>query len=88
MTDTDEFETALETYRRVDRPLWRLFTSYGPGKAVWLIISLVTSVLAYGTVPVTSIALGTTLRSYSEHHPNWANWLTLQRVADIVRGAM
>jgi ATP-binding cassette subfamily B protein len=62
MTDTDELETALDKYReRIDRPLWRLFTSYGPGKAVWLIIGLVTSILAYGTVLVTPIVLGTTI---------------------------
>ncbi|AUV80667.1 multidrug ABC transporter ATP-binding protein [Salinigranum rubrum] len=62
MTDTDEFETALDVYRdRVSHPLFRLFRAYGRGEWKWLVVGLVTSVLAYGTVLVTPIVLGTTI---------------------------
>jgi ATP-binding cassette subfamily B protein len=58
----DEFDTELDAYReQVGRPLWRLFRAYSPDHALWLTIGLVTSVLAYGTVLVTPIVLGTTI---------------------------
>jgi len=58
----DAFETELDAYReRVERPLWRLFRAYSPDYASWLTVGLVTSVLAYGTVLVTPIVLGTTI---------------------------
>jgi ATP-binding cassette subfamily B protein len=58
----DEFETELDAYREgVERPLWRLFRAYTSDHALWLTIGLVTSVLAYGTVLVTPIVLGTTI---------------------------
>jgi len=56
------FETELDAYReRVDRPLFRLFRAYGRGEGGWLVLGLLTSVLAYGTVLVTPIVLGTTI---------------------------
>ncbi|UIP01371.1 ABC transporter ATP-binding protein/permease (plasmid) [Halobaculum sp. CBA1158] len=62
MAASDEFETELDAYReQVERPLWRLFRAYTPDHALWLTIGLVTSVLAYGTVLVTPIVLGTTI---------------------------
>jgi len=62
MTAAEEFETELDAYReRVERPLWRLFRAYSPDHALWLTVGLVTSVLAYGTVLVTPIVLGTTI---------------------------
>ena len=62
MATQEGFETELDAYReRVERPLWRLFRAYVPGKAAWLAVALFTSVLAYGTVLVTPIVLGTTI---------------------------
>jgi ATP-binding cassette subfamily B protein len=62
MATGDEFETELDAYReQVERPLWRLFRAYTPDHALWLTVGLVTSVLAYGTVLVTPIVLGTTI---------------------------
>jgi ATP-binding cassette subfamily B protein len=62
MAPSDAFETELDAYRdQVERPLWRLFRAYTPDHALWLTIGLVTSVLAYGTVLVTPIVLGTTI---------------------------
>ena len=62
MTDEVPFETELDAYRdRVSRPLLRLFRAYAPGEQSWLVLGLVTSVLAYGTVLVTPIVLGTTI---------------------------
>ncbi|MBX0305116.1 ABC transporter ATP-binding protein [Haloarcula salinisoli] len=45
----------------VSRPLIRLFRSYGRPEWRWLALGLVTSALAYGTVLVTPIVLGTTI---------------------------
>ncbi|OYR51451.1 ABC transporter ATP-binding protein [Halorubrum sp. Ea8] len=62
MAAGDEFETELDAYReQVERPLWRLFRAYSPDHALWLTVGLLTSVLAYGTVLVTPIVLGTTI---------------------------
>jgi ATP-binding cassette subfamily B protein len=58
----EPFETELDAYRdRVSKPLARLFRAYGPGERWWLVLGLVTSVLAYGTVLVTPLVLGTTI---------------------------
>jgi len=49
-------ETDLGVAREdVSRPLLRLFRTYAPGAARWLLPGLVTSALAYGTVLVTPI---------------------------------
>jgi ATP-binding cassette subfamily B protein len=62
VTDEEPFETELDVYRdRVSRPLFRLFRVYGLEEKWWLALGLVTSVLAYGTVLVTPIVLGTTI---------------------------
>jgi ATP-binding cassette subfamily B protein len=62
MANGDEFETELDAYREaVEHPLWRLFRAYTPDHAPWLTVGLVTSVLAYGTVLVTPVVLGTTI---------------------------
>jgi ATP-binding cassette subfamily B protein len=62
VTDEEAFETELDVYRdRVSKPLFRLFRRYGLGEKWWLVLGLVTSVLAYGTVLVTPIVLGTTI---------------------------
>jgi ATP-binding cassette subfamily B protein len=62
MAASDEFETELDATReQVERPLWRLFRAYTPDHAPWLAVGLLTSVLAYGTVLVTPIVLGTTI---------------------------
>jgi len=62
VTDEDDFETELDVYReRVSRPLYRLFRIYGPGEGRWLALGLLTSVIAYGTILVTPIVLGTTI---------------------------
>jgi len=62
MAAADEFETELDAYReRVDHPIWRLFSAYAPGHTAWLVIGLTTSILAYGTLLVTPIVLGTTI---------------------------
>ncbi len=62
MAASEEFETELDAYReRVSRPLLRLFGTYGPGEKWWLVVGLATSVLAYGTVIVTPLVLGTTI---------------------------
>lgn len=59
---TEGFETELDAYReRVERPLWRLFRAYVSGKMTWLAVALLTSILAYGTLLVTPIVLGTTI---------------------------
>jgi len=55
-------ETALDAaQKRVSRPLLRLFRSYGRLEWRWLALGLVTSALAYGSVLVTPIVLGTTI---------------------------
>jgi len=62
VTDDEPFETELGAYRdRVSKPLLRLFGAYGPGEKGWLAVGLATSVLAYGTVLVTPLVLGTTI---------------------------
>jgi len=62
VTDGPEFETELDAYReRVSRPLWRLFRAYAPGEGRWLVLGLATSVLAYASVLVTPLVLGTTI---------------------------
>ena len=62
MSAEETFETELDAYReRVEQPIWRLFRAYAPGKAGWLVFGLTTSVLAYGTLLVTPIVLGTTI---------------------------
>jgi ATP-binding cassette subfamily B protein len=62
VTDGEEFETELDAYReRVESPLLRLFRAYAPEKGRWLTLGLVTSVLAYGTLLVTPLVLGTTI---------------------------
>ena len=62
MTDTEEFETELDARKEeVTKPLARLFRSHGTGELRWLVIGLVTSIFAYGTVLVTPIVLGTTI---------------------------
>ena len=62
MTDEDGFEMELDAYReRVSRPLFRLFRTYGFGEGRWLALGLLTSVLAYGTILVAPIVLGTTI---------------------------
>jgi ATP-binding cassette subfamily B protein len=62
VTDGPEFETELDAYReQVSRPLWRLFRAYAPGEGRWLVLGLATSVLAYASVLVTPLVLGTTI---------------------------
>ena len=62
MASEEEFETELDAYReRVDHPIWRLFRAYTPGHTTWLVVGLTTSILAYGTLLVTPIVLGTTI---------------------------
>ncbi|MDS0222770.1 ABC transporter ATP-binding protein/permease [Haloarcula sp. S1AR25-5A] len=62
MAAHDDHETALDAHReQVSRPLLRLFRTYGTGEARWLALGLVASVLAYGTVLVTPLVLGTTI---------------------------
>lgn len=62
MTDGNEFETELDAYReRVSRPLVRLFRIYGLGEGRWLALGLLTSMVAYGTIIVTPLVLGTTI---------------------------
>ena len=61
MVDASD-ESALATAKSgVSRPLVRLFRSYGVEFWHWLALGLVTSALAYGTVLVTPIVLGTTI---------------------------
>jgi ATP-binding cassette subfamily B protein len=58
----DGSETALDAHRdAVERPLWRLFREYAGDHAGWLAVGLATSALAYGTVLVTPVVLGTTI---------------------------
>jgi ATP-binding cassette subfamily B protein len=62
MPPSEPSDTALDAHRdRVERPLWRLFRAYAGDHAAWLALGLVTSALAYGTVLVTPIVLGTTI---------------------------
>lgn len=63
MGDEDEpFETEFGTYRdRIEKPLVRLFGTYGRNEWRWLVIGLVTSVFTYGALLVTIIVLGTTI---------------------------
>jgi ATP-binding cassette subfamily B protein len=62
VTDEAGFETALDASREaVSKPLVRLFRTYAPGERWWLVLGVVTSVVAYGTVLVTPIVLGTTI---------------------------
>jgi ATP-binding cassette subfamily B protein len=62
VTDEDAFETELDAYREwVSRPLLRLFRTYGFGEGRWLALGLLTSVIAYGTILVTPLVLGTTI---------------------------
>ena len=62
MASSEGFETELDAYReQVERPMWRLFRAYAPGKAAWLTLGLTTSVLAYATLLVTPLVLGTTI---------------------------
>ncbi|AHG01575.1 multidrug ABC transporter ATPase (plasmid) [Halostagnicola larsenii XH-48] len=59
---TEGAGTELEAYRRhVSRPLIRLFRTYGRGESRWLALGLIASVIAYGTVLVTPLVLGTTI---------------------------
>lgn len=62
MTDREDLETELDAYReRVSRPLIRLFRTYGLGEGRWLALGLVASALAYGSILVTPLVLGTTI---------------------------
>jgi ATP-binding cassette subfamily B protein len=62
MSDAEAVETELDAYReRVERPLYRLFRAYGGGEGHWLAVGLAASLLAYGTVLVTPLVLGTTI---------------------------
>jgi len=90
MADSEGFETELDAYRdRVERPLWRLFRAYAPGKALWLTVGLVTSVLAYGTLLVTPIVLGTTIDAVFTQESAYAlplvpeAWLPTDRTAQF-----
>jgi ATP-binding cassette subfamily B protein len=57
-TSAGELEAAQAT---VSRPLVRLTRRYGADEWRWLAVGLLTSVLAYGTVLVTPLVLGTTI---------------------------
>jgi ATP-binding cassette subfamily B protein len=88
MSDREGFETELDAYRdRVERPLWRLFRAYAPDKALWLTVGLATSVLAYGTLLVTPIVLGTTIDAVFTQESAYAlplvpeAWLPTDRTA-------
>ncbi len=87
---TGEFDTELDAYReQVERPLWRLFVAYAPEKAAWLTVGLVTSVLAYGTVLVAPIVLGTTIDAVFTQESAYAlplvpdAWLPIDRTAQF-----
>ena len=87
---SDEFETELDAHReQVERPLWRLFRAYTPGHADWLAVGLTTSVLAYGTVLVTPIVLGTTIDAVFAQESAYAlplvpdAWLPADRTAQF-----
>lgn len=76
MAGTNGFETTLDAYReQVNRPLWRLFRCYAPGKGAWLAVGLITSILAYGTVLVTPIVLGTTIDAVFTNHKCTRTWI-------------
>jgi ATP-binding cassette subfamily B protein len=90
MAASDEFETELDAYReQVERPLWRLFRTYTPDHALWLTVGLVTSILAYGTVLVTPIVLGTTIDAVFTQESAYALplvpevWLPTDRTAQF-----
>jgi len=90
VTDSTAFETEVDAYReRVERPLWRLFRAYTPAHASWLTVGLVTSVLAYGTVLVTPIVLGTTIDAVFTQESAYAlplvpdTWLPTDRTAQF-----
>ncbi|MFC6837977.1 ABC transporter ATP-binding protein [Halomarina ordinaria] len=90
MATSDEFETELDAYReRVEHPLWRLFRTYTPDHALWLAVALVTSVVAYGTVLVTPIVLGTTIDAVFAEESAYAlplvpeAWLPDERTAQF-----
>ncbi|MFB6227451.1 MAG: ABC transporter ATP-binding protein [Halobacteriales archaeon] len=62
MSESEVLETELNAYReRVSWPLYRLFRAYGAGERRWLVLGLATSVLAYGSLLVSPIVLGTTI---------------------------
>lgn len=70
MTEREAAETELDAYRkRVSQPLLRLFRTYGLGEVRWLALGLVSSVIAYGTVLVTPLVLGTTIDAVFGEEP-------------------
>ena len=59
---TADLDTELaQRKEQVSRPLVRLFRTYGTAQRRWLGVGLVAGVLAYATVLVTPIVLGTTI---------------------------
>ncbi|MEY7849965.1 ABC transporter ATP-binding protein [Natrarchaeobius sp. A-rgal3] len=60
--EDESLETELDVYRdRVEKPLWRLFGTYGRGEWRWLAVGLITSVFTYAALLVTPVVLGTTI---------------------------
>ncbi|MFC7239955.1 ABC transporter ATP-binding protein [Saliphagus sp. GCM10025317] len=59
MSTHDEDETPFDAYREhVDRPLWRLFREYGPGRLSWFSVGMVANFLARMASLVPPLVLG------------------------------
>ncbi|MFB6221622.1 MAG: ABC transporter ATP-binding protein [Halolamina sp.] len=56
--------SAFDVYRqRVERPLYRLFTKYGPGRLKWMTVGMVANVLARGASLLPPLVLGVAIDS-------------------------
>ncbi|MEF8800636.1 MAG: ABC transporter ATP-binding protein [Halolamina sp.] len=56
--------SAFDIYRqRVERPLFRLFTEYGPGRLKWLTVGMVANVFARGASLLPPLVLGVAIDS-------------------------
>jgi len=56
--------SVFDVYRqRVERPLYRLFTEYGPGRLKWMTVGMVANVLARGASLLPPLVLGVAIDS-------------------------
>ncbi|WP_252697850.1 ABC transporter ATP-binding protein [Natronosalvus vescus] len=59
MSTTTDDETPFDAYRdEVDRPLWRLFFEYGPGRLHWFAIGMVANFIAQMSSLIPPLILG------------------------------
>lgn len=56
--------SVFDVYReRVERPLYRLFTEYGPGRLKWMVVGMIANVIARGASLLPPLVLGVAIDS-------------------------